>query len=116
MSNDSCIFCKIIKGEIPATKVLENDDVLAFRDINPASPHHILVIPKIHKASLNDFEDADAEILGKLLIAARKIAAQEGFAENGYRVVNNIGDDGGQTVSHMHLHVLAGRRHQWPPG
>ncbi len=116
MSNDACIFCKIIKGEIPANKVWENDEILAFRDINPASPHHILVIPKIHKESLNDFKDSDVEILGKLLITASKIASQEGFAESGYRVVNNVGDDGGQTVSHVHLHVLAGRRYQWPPG
>lgn len=113
---DNCIFCKIVKGEIPSAKVYEDDEILAFNDLHPASPKHILVITKVHKDSLNEFNDQDTALLGKALLAVSKIANQEGFAKNGYRVVNNIGDDGGQTVKHIHFHILAGRRHQWPPG
>ena len=115
MSNN-CIFCKIIAGEIPASKVFENNNVLAFRDINAASPEHILVIPKLHKASLNEFKLEDQSLLGELLLIVKQIAQDLGFSEKGYRTVINTGDHGGQTVHHLHLHLLAGRAHTWPPG
>lgn len=115
MSTD-CIFCKIIAGEIPATKIFENDQVLAFKDLNPASPHHYLIIPKIHKANLNEFIEGEQAILGEILLTATKIAKEQGFADAGYRTVINTGKDGGQTVYHLHLHLLGGRVHQWPPG
>lgn len=115
MSSD-CIFCKIIKKEIPCNKVYEDDTVLAFRDIKPESPEHILVIPKIHKASLNEFSKGEENILGSLLLRVKLIAEEQGFATKGYRTVINTGDDGGQTVHHLHLHILAGRRHSWPAG
>ncbi|MDD9898047.1 MAG: histidine triad nucleotide-binding protein [Candidatus Melainabacteria bacterium] len=116
MSDKDCLFCKIIAGEIPAEKIYENDYVLAFKDIQPASPHHYLIIPKIHKASLQEFVDGDQQVLGELMLAAPKIAQEQGFAEAGYRTVVNTGKDGGQTVFHLHMHLLAGREHQWPPG
>jgi len=112
----SCIFCKIAGGEIPATKVYEDEDVLAFRDLHPQAPTHILVIPRKHIATVNDLDESDAVLIGKLFLAAKKIAANEGFAENGYRVVMNTNRDGGQTVFHIHLHLLAGRTLHWPPG
>lgn len=115
MSNN-CIFCKIIAGEIPASKVFENKNVLAFRDINAASPEHILVIPKLHKASLNEFNIEDQALLGELLLTVKQTAQDLGFSEKGYRTVINTGDHGGQTVHHLHLHLLAGRAHTWPPG
>ncbi len=111
-----CIFCKIVKGEIPATKIYENDNVIAFRDIKAASPEHVLVIPKVHKSSLNDFDHNDQLLLGELLLTVKKLAQDLGVAESGYRTVINTKDDGGQTVHHLHLHLLAGRKHSWPPG
>lgn len=116
MSDSECIFCKIVKGEIPSETLYENDNVIAFKDINPASPHHYLIIPKIHKECLNDFDQADKLILGDLLLAAKELATKLGFAEAGYRTVINTRDDGGQTVHHLHLHLLSGRKHTWPPG
>lgn len=116
MSNDDCLFCKIVSGEIPADKVLESDDVIAFRDINPQAPTHVLIIPRRHIATINDIEDADAADLGKLYIAAKEIAAKEGFAEQGYRVTMNCNAAAGQTVFHVHLHLLGGRDFTWPPG
>ena len=110
------IFTKIIRREIPADIVFENEHVLAFRDINPQAPVHVLFIPKIAKATLNDLDSSDAEYIGRLLIAAAAYAKQEGFAESGYRTVINCNDDGGQTVFHIHLHLLAGRSLHWPPG
>ena len=112
----SCIFCKIAGGEIPATKVYEDEDVLAFRDLHPQAPTHILVIPRKHIATVNDLDESDAVLIGKLFLAAKKIAANEGFAENGYRLVMNTNGDAGQTVFHIHLHLLAGRPFHWPPG
>jgi histidine triad (HIT) family protein len=111
-----CLFCRIASGEIPSTRVYADDDVYAFRDINPAAPHHILVIPRKHITSLNHAEDEDQAVLGKLLLSARKIAADEGFADDGFRTVINTGEQGGQTVFHIHVHVLGGRNLHWPPG
>ena len=111
-----CLFCKISEGEIPCDKVYEDDDVLAFRDINPRAPVHILIIPRRHIATLNDFEEADLSIAGRLMLASRQIAAQEGIGEDGYRLVVNCNENGGQDVFHVHLHLLGGRRMNWPPG
>lgn len=110
------IFTKIINREIPADIVYETDDVLAFRDINPVAPVHILVIPKRRIDRISDAEDGDAALLGKLLLAVRDVAAAEGLTENGYRVVTNNGSHGGQTVPHLHLHLIGGRQLVWPPG
>lgn len=109
-----CLFCKIINGDIPADKIYEDDDVLAFHDIGAQAPHHFLVIPKQHIATLNDVDDP--EILGKLTMTASKIAKNLGFSDDGYRVVMNCNEDGGQTVYHIHLHCLGGRTLAWPPG
>ena len=111
-----CLFCKIVEGSIPSTTLYEDDEVLAFRDVDPKAPTHVLVIPRRHIASLNDAGDGDAEMLGKIVLVARKLAADEGIAEGGYRLVNNCGDDGGQAVHHIHFHLLGGRRMNWPPG
>ena len=108
------IFAKIVRGEIPATIVAESPNALAFRDVAPQAPVHVLVIPKQSVATLDDV--ADAALLGDLLALARDVARQEGLAESGYRVVINTRDDGGQTVPHLHLHVLGGRAMHWPPG
>ncbi|OOG47011.1 histidine triad nucleotide-binding protein [Rhodanobacter sp. C01] len=110
------IFSKIIRHEIPADIVYENDEVLAFRDLNPQAPVHVLFIPKRPLATLNDATVGDAELLGRLLLACADYAKQEGFAEKGYRTVINCNEDGGQTVFHLHVHLLAGRRMLWPPG
>lgn len=111
-----CLFCKMASGEIKPEVVLETDEVLAFRDINPQAPTHVLVIPKRHIASVNDIEAGDAEVVGKLYLAAREVAEREGFSESGYRTVMNCGPHGQQTVFHIHLHVLGGRQMNWPPG
>jgi histidine triad (HIT) family protein len=110
----SCLFCRIASGEIPANKVAESARCLAFRDINPQAPTHILVIPRVHVESLNQFDDPS--LAGELLAMARDVAAADGLAERGYRVVINTNADGGQTVFHLHLHVLGGRAMRWPPG
>lgn len=111
-----CLFCKMVSGEIAPDKVYEDGDVLAFRDINPQAPLHVLVIPKIHITTLNDVDEVNAAILGKMYLAVKKIALQEGVAADGFRTVMNCNQDGGQTVFHIHLHLLAGRALQWPPG
>ncbi len=110
------IFSKIIRHEIPADIVYEDDEVLGFRDVNPQAPVHVLFIPKQALATLNDATPEQAQLLGKLLLAAADYARQEGFAERGYRTVINCNEDGGQTVYHIHVHLLAGRRLHWPPG
>ncbi|ODV23100.1 MAG: histidine triad nucleotide-binding protein [Rhodanobacter sp. SCN 68-63] len=110
------IFGKIIRREIPADIVYEDDDVLAFRDLNPQAPVHVLFIPKKPIATLNDATPEDAALLGKVLLAAANYAKQEGFAEDGYRTVVNCNTHGGQTVYHLHVHLLAGRKLTWPPG
>ncbi len=114
MSN--CIFCKIIAGEIPAEKLYEDDNVLAFRDIQAQAPLHALIIPKQHIATINDLQPNNAELIGQMFLAAKQIAKAEGYAESGYRTVMNCGEAAGQTVFHLHLHVLAGRDLSWPPG
>jgi len=105
---NDCIFCKIIKGEIPSTKVYEDDKVYAFRDINPAAPVHILIIPKEHICCANELKEAHKELVGHIILTAAKIAKDLGIAENGYRLVNNCGESAGQTVFHLHFHLLAG--------
>jgi histidine triad (HIT) family protein len=110
------LFGKIIRHEIPADIVYEDDDVLAFRDINPQAPVHVLFIPKRALATLNDATNADAELIGKLVLAATDWAKKQGFADDGYRLVMNCNTHGGQTVFHIHLHLLAGRQMMWPPG
>jgi histidine triad (HIT) family protein len=114
--SQNCLFCKIAAGEIPATIVFKDEQVTAFRDISPAAPTHILVIPNRHIDSLHAATGADQALLGYILLTAREIAEQEGLAASGYRVVLNTGPDGGQTVFHIHAHVLGGRRLSWPPG
>jgi len=111
-----CLFCKMVAGEIQPDVVLENEHVLAFRDLNPQAPTHILIIPKKHIASINDLNDSDAPLLGQMYLAAQKIAQQEALSESGYRTLVNCGADGGQTVFHVHLHLLGGRVMGWPPG
>jgi histidine triad (HIT) family protein len=114
---DNCIFCKIAGGDIPADKVYEDDAVVAFRDLNPQAPTHILVIPRQHIATLNDIQAAAQQaVVGRMFFAAREIAEQEGLAEPGYRTVMNCNEAGGQTVFHIHLHLLGGRMMHWPPG
>lgn len=114
MSDD--LFLKIVSREIPADIIFENDDVLAFRDLNPQAPLHVLIIPKKRIRTINDMQPQDAEIFGKLFLAAREIAAEHGVAEDGYRVVMNCNAHGGQSVFHVHLHLLGGRVFKWPPG
>ncbi len=111
-----CLFCKIIAGDIPAEKIYEDENVLAFRDINPVAPLHALLIPKKHIATINDLQTEDAGVVGQLFLAAKQIAKQEGYADEGYRTVMNCGEAAGQTVFHIHLHLLAGRGLSWPPG
>ncbi|MCW9014280.1 MAG: histidine triad nucleotide-binding protein [Gammaproteobacteria bacterium] len=111
-----CIFCKIIAGEIPGDIIYQDDDVLAFRDLNPQAPTHALVIPKKHISTINDIQSDDAELVGKMFLAAQKIAKDDGIAEPGYRTVMNCNSGAGQTVFHIHLHVLGGRAMSWPPG
>ena len=110
------IFQKIIDGEIPADKVYEDDAVLAFRDIQPQAPVHVLVIPKKPIVSIAHADASDERLLGQLLLAAAEVARREGLAPDGYRLVTNIGKRGGQSVDHLHVHVLGGRQMRWPPG
>jgi histidine triad (HIT) family protein len=112
----SCLFCRIASGEIPASKVFEDADVFAFNDINPQAPLHVLVIPKRHIATTSDLTEADDALAGKMLRTAAAIAAEKGYAERGYRTVFNCNAEAGQTVFHIHLHLLAGRNQGWPPG
>ncbi|MBQ1546661.1 MAG: histidine triad nucleotide-binding protein [Clostridia bacterium] len=103
-----CIFCEIIKGNIPSTKVYEDEFVTAFNDLNPVTPVHVLIVPKKHIASVDDLNEEDAELVGRVFVAAKAIAAKLGL-ENGYRIINNCGEDAGQTVKHLHFHLLGGR-------
>ena len=111
-----CLFCKMVAGEIQPDVVFEDDEVLAFRDVNPQAPVHVLVIPRSHIATTNDLDADNAHLLGKLYLAAKKIAADEGIAESGYRTVINCNAGAGQSVYHIHLHLLGGRAMGWPPG
>ena len=105
---EECIFCKIVNGEIPSDKVYEDDEILAFKDINPVAPGHILIIPKKHIATIDDREECDEKIIGKIFTVIKKLA-KENNLENGYRIVNNCKEDGGQEVKHLHFHLLCGR-------
>ena len=111
-----CIFCKIANGEIPTDFVYEDDKVAAFKDINPAAPVHILVVPKAHIASSLELNEENADLVSHIFMVAGKLARELGFADKGFRIVNNCGEDGGQTVGHIHFHILAGRNLGWPPG
>lgn len=111
-----CLFCKIAAGEIAAELVFKNESVVAFRDINPQAPTHILIIPRKHIATINDISADDGKLVGELYLAAAELAGKEGFSEEGYRVVMNCNEGAGQTVFHIHLHLLGGRRFAWPPG
>ena len=111
-----CLFCKIIAGDIPAAVVYQNEHVLAFKDINPQAPIHILIVSKRHIATLNDLTAEDAELVGQLYLAAKQVALDQNVAARGYRTLVNCNQDGGQDVFHIHLHLLAGRRMGWPPG
>jgi histidine triad (HIT) family protein len=110
-----CLFCKIAAGDIPSDKLYEDDEIVAFRDVNPQAPVHVLIIPRKHLASLNDAEAGDAALLGKLLLTAKRLAGELEVGQ-GYRVVNNCGASAGQSVFHVHVHLLAGRPMAWPPG
>ncbi len=113
---EDCIFCKIINKKIPASIIYEDEKIIAFDDIKPQAPVHVLLIPKEHYASLNDVPDGDESILVHLLLKARQIAYDKGIGEDGYRLVLNTGGNSGQEVFHIHLHLLGGRRMTWPPG
>lgn len=115
-SNDRCLFCRILSGEIPARKVYEDDDVFAFHDINPQAPTHILVIPRKHIAMLDDIDAENAALMGTLVARASQLARDLGLNSEGYRLVANNGAAAGQTVFHIHLHLLGGRTFGWPPG
>jgi histidine triad (HIT) family protein len=112
--NDDCIFCKIVAKKVPSTPVMEDEHAVAFRDLHPGAPTHVLVVPRKHVVNLNDADDA--ELLGRLLFMAREVAKKEGIAEKGYRIAINNGAGVGQSVFHLHLHVLGGRAMSWPPG
>ncbi len=111
-----CLFCKIAAGEIPSDKVYEDELIYAFNDISPAAPCHVLIIPKEHIASANDITDENANVISEIFKTAKKIAQEKGIAEKGYRIVNNCGEDGGQSVKHLHFHLIGGRSLAWPPG
>jgi histidine triad (HIT) family protein len=112
----SCLFCEIVAGRIPARKAYEDDDVVAFHDINPQGPTHVLVVPRKHITSLNDLGPEDDGVVGLLVRRARDLAAEAGLAQRGFRLVLNCGDDAGYSVYHIHLHLIGGRRLGWPPG
>ncbi|MGG7057070.1 histidine triad nucleotide-binding protein [Clostridium nigeriense] len=112
----SCIFCKIVNGEIPSKKLYEDDRVLAFYDISPEAPVHFLVIPKEHIQSVNELNEKNADIISHIFLVINKLVRELNISESGYRIVNNCGKDGGQTVDHMHFHVLGQRDLKWPPG
>lgn len=111
-----CLFCNILEKKVPATVVYEDEHTLAFRDIRPVAPTHVLVIPKEHLSAIHDLEPEHATAMGHLLVAARRVADQEGLTDDGFRLVINDGDAAGQTVHHIHVHVLGGRSLEWPPG
>ena len=116
MTDNDCLFCKIVDGSIPADIIHKTETTVAFRDINPQAPTHVLVIPRKHIATINDIDPKDRELVGDLYVAAKEIAKSEGIAEAGYRAVMNCNAGAGQTVFHIHLHVLGGRPLGWPPG
>ncbi|WZL74628.1 histidine triad nucleotide-binding protein [Clostridiaceae bacterium 35-E11] len=111
-----CIFCKIVSKEIPAKVVYEDDLIMAFHDIEPQAPAHVVIIPKDHIKSIDHISDIHKDLLGHILLSIKNIAKELGISENGYRIINNCGSLGGQTVDHVHFHLLGGRQMQWPPG
>ena len=111
-----CLFCKIVAGELPSTRVADDDLAIAIRDVNPRAPTHVLVLPREHIRSAAELTDADAALLGRMFAMAAELARSEGIAEGGYRIVTNVGTWGGQTVDHLHFHVMGGRAFTWPPG
>ena len=111
-----CLFCKIISGEIPSEKVYEDEYVYAFNDISQTAPIHVLIVPKKHISTINDIEDQDAELIGRIYLAAKKIAKEKGIDEEGYRVITNCNKMAGQTVFHIHYHLIGGRELGWPAG
>jgi len=111
-----CLFCKIINGDIPSEKVYEDEFVYAFNDISPTAPVHVLIVPKKHISTINDIEEDDCALIGRIYMAAKKIAAEKGIAEDGYRVVTNCNKMAGQTVFHIHYHLIGGRELGWPAG
>lgn len=110
IKDENCLFCKIIEGSIPSTKVYEDDTMLAFRDINPVAPVHILMLPKNHIASANDITNENSSVISHIFVTASKIAKKLGISEDGYRIVNNCGENGGQTVKHLHFHLIGGKK------
>ena len=116
MSMENCLFCKIAEGQIPSKIVYQDEDVVAFEDINPQAPYHILLIPRRHIASMADLTEEDGTLLVRLFMVAAKLAHKLGFDESGYRFVTNVGPDAGQSVFHLHFHLLGGRKFTWPPG
>ena len=116
MDSSDCLFCKILAGDVPAELAYESNEAIAFHDINPQAPSHLLIIPRQHIETINDLGPGDAALVGNLFLVAQQVAKDEGIAENGYRVVMNCNADAGQTVFHLHLHILGGRRLDWPPG
>jgi histidine triad (HIT) family protein len=115
-TDPDCLFCKIVAGSLPSTKEHEDDLVVAFRDIAPRAPTHILVVPRDHIASAADLTDADGPLLGRMFAVAAELARRAGIADAGYRLVSNVGQWGGQSVDHLHIHLLGGRPFEWPPG
>ena len=115
-SDPACLFCRIVAGSVPATKVHDDDLVIAFRDIAPRAPTHILLVPRDHIASAADLTESDGPMLGRLFAVAADLARSEGMADAGYRLVSNVGRWGGQSVDHLHVHLLGGRAFEWPPG
>jgi len=117
MSRDTeCLFCKIVSGDIPSTVVMDRGDIFAFRDVNPQAPTHILIVPRDHVRDVSALGENDGSILAEIVAAANELARSEGIAETGYRLVANVGPDAGQTVFHLHVHLLGGRAMGWPPG
>lgn len=116
MSGQDCLFCRIVDGDIPTELIYQSESTIAFRDINPQAPTHALIIPRRHITSINDLNTGDEELVGSLYLAAKEIAREEGLSDDGYRVVMNCGEGAGQSVFHIHLHLLGGRVLNWPPG
>ena len=116
MNSEDCLFCKILRGDIPADIVYESDAAIAFRDVNPQAPTHVLIIPRKHVATINDLNADERKLVGEMFLAAKQVAQDEGIAADGYRVAMNCNEAAGQTVFHLHLHLLGGRQMGWPPG
>jgi histidine triad (HIT) family protein len=116
VAETECLFCRIIAGEVPARFVHQDDEIVAFHDINPRAPTHVLLVPTRHITSAAELTEADAPMLGRLFDVAARIAREAGIADGGYRIVTNVGRDGGQTVDHLHFHLMGGRSFSWPPG